>query len=88
MDLGNIIEYLINILIVRAVEDRGKTRLQTSSTCLQTLQQLSLYTNKIGDAGAQYLAEALKTNQVSIRTRNIDSNRFYFFQTNIIKYFP
>ena len=32
---------------------------------LQTLSQLDLYNNKIGDEGAQYLSEALKQNTVS-----------------------
>jgi len=33
---------------------------------LQTLSQLDLYSNKIGDEGAQYLSEALKQNTVSL----------------------
>jgi len=32
---------------------------------LQTLSQLNLYGNRIGDEGAQYLSEALKQNTVS-----------------------
>jgi len=36
---------------------------------LQTLSKLYLYSNKIGDEGAQYLSEALKQNAVSLNKR-------------------
>jgi len=32
---------------------------------MKKLQELYLYQNQIGDQGAQYLADALKVNQVS-----------------------